>query len=55
MATSSRTDTEWDLDYDFQLGRINASTLLVNYNLGSFTVGGGDAFLQIPQPNASTE
>jgi LPS-assembly protein len=50
-ATSSRTDTEWDLDYDFQLGRVNASTLLVNYNLGSFTVGGGDAFLQIPQPN----
>jgi LPS-assembly protein len=50
-ATSSRTDTEWDLDYDFQLGRVNENTLLVNYNLGSFTVGGGDAFLQIPQPN----
>jgi LPS-assembly protein len=49
VATSSRTDTEWDLDYDFQLGRINASTLLVNYNVGPFTVGGGDAFLQIPQ------
>ena len=49
VATSSRTDTEWDLDYDFQLSRINASTLLVNYNLGPFTVGGGDAFLQIPQ------
>lgn len=52
-ATSSRTDTEWDLDYDFQLGRVNASTLLVNYNLGSFTIGGGDAFLQIPQPNTT--
>jgi LPS-assembly protein len=51
-ATSSHTDTEWDLDYDFQLGRINESTLLVNYNLGSFTIGGGDALLQIPQPNA---
>jgi LPS-assembly protein len=53
VATSSHTDTEWDLDYDFQLGRINASTLLVNYNLGPFTVGGGDAFLQIPQPIAT--
>jgi LPS-assembly protein len=53
-ATSGNTDTEWDLDYDFQLGRINASTLLVNYNLGPFTVGGGDAFLQIPQPLTST-
>jgi LPS-assembly protein len=54
VATSSRTDTEWDLDYDFQLGRINASTLLVNYNVGPFTVGGGDAFLQIPQPNTTS-
>ncbi|HYM76598.1 MAG TPA: LPS assembly protein LptD [Candidatus Dormibacteraeota bacterium] len=49
VATSSHTDTEWDLDYDFQLGRIDASTLLANYNWGRFTVGGGDAFLQIPQ------
>ena len=53
-ATSSHTDTEWDLDYDFQLSRINASTLLVNYNLGPFTVGGGDAFLQIPQSTTTT-
>jgi LPS-assembly protein len=53
-ATSSRTDTEWDIDYDFQLSRINASTLLVNYNLGPFTVGGGDAFLQIPQANTTS-
>jgi len=50
VATSSRTDTEWDMDYDFQLGRINASTLLLNYNLGPLTFGAGDAFLQIPQP-----
>jgi len=49
VATSSHTDTEWDLDYDFQLGRMNSSTLLVNYNMGPFTLGGGDAFLQIPQ------
>jgi LPS-assembly protein len=48
-ATSDRTDTEWDLDYDFQLGRINSSTLLMNYNVGPFAFGGGDAFLQIPQ------
>ncbi len=53
VATSAHTDTEWDLDYDFQLGRINASTLLFNYNAGPFTVGGGDAFLQIPQTNAT--
>lgn len=52
VATSTRTDTEWDMDYDFQLNRINASTLLVNYNIGQFTLGGGDAFLQIPQTNS---
>ncbi len=52
VANSNRTNTEWDMDYDFQLGRLNASTLLLNYNVGQFTVGGGDAFLQIPQTNA---
>jgi LPS-assembly protein len=54
IATSSRTDTEWDMDYDFRLGRINSSTLLVNYLLGPFTFGGGDAFLQIPQTKNTT-
>ena len=49
VASGSRTDTEWDLDYDFQLHRVNSNTLLVNYNAGPFTFGGGDAFLQIPQ------
>jgi LPS-assembly protein len=48
VQTSDRTDTEWDLDYDFQLGRINASTFLANYHAGPFTIGGGDAFLQVP-------
>jgi LPS-assembly protein len=48
VETSDRTDTEWDLDYDFQLNRVNASTLLANYHFGAFTVGGGDAILQIP-------
>jgi LPS-assembly protein len=57
IATGIHTDTEWDSDYDFQLGRINASTLLLNYNAGSFTFGAGDAFLQIPQttPPSITE
>lgn len=53
-ATSTHTDTEWDLDYDFQLGRINSSTVLLNYNLGPFQLGGGDAFLQIPQTQTSS-
>ena len=48
VETSSRTDAEWDLDYDFQNNRINASTLLANYHIGQVTIGGGDSFLQIP-------
>ena len=53
LQTGTRTDTEWDADYDFQLSRINASTLLLNYNVGPLTLGGGDAFLQIPQTQSS--
>ena len=48
VQSSKRTDIEWDLDYDFKQSRINASTALVNYHFGSFTVGGGDAYLQVP-------
>lgn len=47
IETSPRTNTEWDLDYDLKTGRINASTALVNYHYGLFTVGGGDAFLRV--------
>jgi LPS-assembly protein len=48
VETSERTDAEWDLDYDFQHNTTNASTLLANYHIGQVTIGGGDAFLQIP-------
>ena len=48
VETSARTDAEWDLDYDFQNNRVNASSLLANYHIGQVTLGGGDAFLQIP-------
>ncbi|MGA8154062.1 MAG: LPS assembly protein LptD [Terriglobales bacterium] len=48
VQTSSRTDLEWDVDYDFKQGQMNASTALLNYRLGPFTLGGGDAFLRVP-------
>ncbi|MGO9649490.1 MAG: LPS-assembly protein LptD [Terriglobales bacterium] len=54
IQTSSKTDIEWDLDYDFTLGHMTASTVLVNYRLGPFTLGGGDAFLQVPPEIANT-
>jgi len=48
IQASARTDIEWDVDYDFTRGGINASTVLANYRVGPFTVGGGDAYLQVP-------
>lgn len=50
---TSRTEAEWDIDYDFQKSRINASTAFVNYRFGPYTIGGGDAFLQAPSDTAN--
>jgi LPS-assembly protein len=44
--SSNRTDIEWDLDYDFKGGLVNASTVLANYHTGEFTFGAGDAYLR---------
>ena len=46
VRTSSQADAEWDIDYDFQKGRVNASTALLNYHIGNYTFGGGDAYVQ---------
>ena len=46
VQTNSQADAEWDLDYDFKKHRVNASTALVNYHIGEFILGGGDAFVQ---------
>ena len=54
IETSPRTNTEWDVDYDFKAGRINSSMALVNYHYGAFTVGGGDAFLRVIDTGAGT-
>jgi len=49
VSTSARNDLEWDADYDFQVGRVNTSTVLFNRQIGSFTVGAGDASLHVPR------
>ena len=48
VQTSARTEAEWDVDYDFKNSRINTSTAFLNYLIGPFTIGGGDAFLHAP-------
>jgi LPS-assembly protein len=45
---TTNLDTEWDLDYDFTGGRINASAALLNYHIGQVSFGGGDTYLFLP-------
>lgn len=54
VETSARTNAEWDADYDFRTGRLNASTALINYHFRQFTFGGGDAFLHLNGNASST-
>jgi LPS-assembly protein len=54
IQTTEKTDVEWDLDYDFKLSHLTASTVLFNYRLGPLTIGGGDAYLQVPPEAANT-
>ena len=46
IQTTARSEAEWNLDYDFKKGRIDSSTVLVNYHFGDFTVGGSDYLLR---------
>lgn len=48
IGTTRSSDLEWDADYDFLAGRANSSTFLFNYHFGLFTIGVGDAFLNVP-------
>jgi len=50
----SRVDAQWDLDYDFQAGRVNASTALANYRVGPITFGAGHSYLHIAGPPVVT-
>jgi LPS-assembly protein len=43
-----RLSTNWDLDYDFSLGKINSSLLYVTFRTGAMTLSAGEAFLQAP-------
>ena len=49
-----RVSVNWDLDYDFNLNKINSSLLNVSYRLGSLTLSAGDAYLQAPGGTVSS-
>lgn len=48
MRTTTNSDLEWQLDYDFKKGRINSSTFYSTVHFGNFVVQGSHAFLQDP-------
>ena len=48
VSLNTRSDVEWDADYDFRAGRVNTSTILFNHHFGLFTIGAGDALLHTP-------
>jgi LPS-assembly protein len=45
---SSNVDAEWDLDYDFNAGRINASTTSLTYHIGQFGFSGMGLYANFP-------
>jgi len=48
VQTSTRSEAEWNLDYDFKKGRVTSSETIVNYHFGNMTVGGSDNYLNTP-------
>ena len=48
LRTTTNSDLEWQLDYDFKKGRINSSTFYSTVHFGNFVVQGSHAFLQDP-------
>jgi len=52
--TTTHFDVGWDLDYDTQKGRINASTALLNFRFGDLFFGGSHALLKTPAEPVST-
>jgi LPS-assembly protein len=54
VSAGSRSDLEWDVDYDFQGGRVNTSTALLNHHFGELTVGAGNAFLDVRDAISAT-
>jgi LPS-assembly protein len=46
--TGANTDGQWELDYDTKKGRINASTVIVNYHVGDYFLGAAHSFFHVP-------
>ena len=48
VQTSTRSEAQWDLDYDFRRGHINSSSAYLSYHFGQISIGGGDNYVQVP-------
>jgi LPS-assembly protein len=54
MRTTANTDMQWELDYDTNKGRINASAFFATLHLSDFFLQGSHAYLQVPGEIFST-
>lgn len=54
IQTTANTDIQWNFDYDPVIGRINASTAIVNYRWSEFFVGAGQQYLNTTIPNVTS-
>jgi LPS-assembly protein len=48
LQPSANVDAEWDLDYDFNAGHINASTTSLTYHIGQFGFSGIGLYANFP-------
>ena len=48
VRATNHLDSQWQLDYDTQKGRINSSSVFVTYRLGEFFAGGSHTFFHNP-------
>jgi LPS-assembly protein len=48
LQPNSNLDAEWDLDYDFNAGHINASTTSLTFHIGPFSFGGTGLYANFP-------
>jgi LPS-assembly protein len=48
VRTTANSDVQWELDYDTEKGRINASTFFTTFHIRDFFLQGSHAYLQVP-------
>jgi LPS-assembly protein len=48
VETSANTDVQWQMDYDPERGKLNASAIFAEYRVRQYFFGGSHAFFRVP-------